>query len=85
MPVISRFLGIAIRMFYREHGPPHFHASYGDHRIVVAIQTGAVDGHFPPRALGHVMEWYHLHRQELLSDWQLAAQGKPLEPIPPLE
>jgi Domain of unknown function (DUF4160) len=85
MPVISRFLGIAIRMFYREHGPPHFHASYGEHRIVVSIQTGAVEGHFPPRAFGHVMEWYHLHRQELVRDWQLAEQGKPLEPIPPLE
>jgi len=26
MPVISTFFGIVIRMFYREHGLPHFHA-----------------------------------------------------------
>lgn len=26
MPVISRFFGIVIFMFWREHAPPHFHA-----------------------------------------------------------
>jgi hypothetical protein len=30
VPEISRFLGIVITMFYRDHGPPHFHASYGE-------------------------------------------------------
>ena len=28
MPVISFFFGVVIRMFYREHGVPHFHAEY---------------------------------------------------------
>lgn len=28
MPVISTFFGIVIRMYYREHGVPHFHAEY---------------------------------------------------------
>ena len=28
MPVISTFFGIVIRMFYREHGLPHFHAEF---------------------------------------------------------
>jgi hypothetical protein len=28
MPTISVFLGIAIRMYYDEHGVPHFHAHY---------------------------------------------------------
>jgi hypothetical protein len=27
----SRFLGIVIGMFFNEHGPPHFHAVYGEH------------------------------------------------------
>ncbi len=85
MPIISRFLGITVRMFYREHGPPHFHATYGEHRVVVEIPTGFVSGAFPPRALSHVLEWYHLHRRELARDWELAAEGKPLEPIAPLE
>jgi hypothetical protein len=30
MPTISRFFGIAIRMYYDDHDPPHFHAYYGE-------------------------------------------------------
>jgi uncharacterized protein DUF2442/uncharacterized protein DUF4160 len=28
VPTISRFFGIAIRMYFDEHAPPHFHAYY---------------------------------------------------------
>jgi hypothetical protein len=85
MPEISRFLGIVIRMCYREHAPPHFHARYGEHEIVVHIETGFVEGWFPRRALRHVVERWELHRGELSEDWSLAAAGKPLRPIAPLE
>lgn len=30
MPVISHFYGIAIKMYFNDHLPPHFHAIYGD-------------------------------------------------------
>ena len=30
MPVILRFYGIAIKMYFKEHGVPHFHAVYGE-------------------------------------------------------
>ena len=29
MPEVSRFLGIIIALYYKEHEPPHFHAKYG--------------------------------------------------------
>ena len=38
MPEISRFLGIIIRMYLREHAPPHFHAEYGEYEITVDIK-----------------------------------------------
>ena len=63
MPEISRFLGIVIAMFYRDHVPAHFHAMYGDYEITVTIETGIVTGRFPRRALRHVLEWYELHKQ----------------------
>jgi hypothetical protein len=56
MPEISRFLGIVIRMFYRDHAPPHFHAEYGAYEITVEIETGIVEGKFPKRALRAVLE-----------------------------
>ncbi len=85
MPEISRFLGIVIGMFYKEHGVAHFHAVYGEHEISVEVESGAVHGSFPPRALRHVLEWAALHKAELLTNWELAREGKPLNRIPPLE
>lgn len=39
----------------------------------------------PSRALGLVLEWANLHKQELLENWQLARKGQPLNRIAPLE
>ena len=85
MPVISRFLGIVISMFWNDHAPPHFHARYGDYEITVEIESGIVDGKFPPRALRHVLEWRELHQTELLNDWDLCRKSQMPEPIQPLE
>jgi hypothetical protein len=85
MPEISRFLGIAIAMYFDDHGVPHFHAVYGEHRVSVEVDSGAVHGTFPPRALRHVLEWAALHRAELLANWQRASEGRPLDRIAPLE
>ncbi|HLF88933.1 MAG TPA: DUF4160 domain-containing protein [Anaerolineales bacterium] len=86
MPEISRFLGIVIAMFYNDHGPPHFHARYGNHEIRVNIETGQIlSGNFPRRAQNLVLEWLNLHRTELMLNWELAGQRKPLKKIAPLE
>jgi hypothetical protein len=85
MPELCRFLGIVIYMLYDDHKPPHFHAEYGDYRISVDIHSGVVEGRFPPRALSAVLEWYGLHKGELLEDWDLAEKHRPLKKIPPLE
>jgi hypothetical protein len=37
MPEISRFFGIIIAMYYKEHAPPHFHVKYGGQRAAFAI------------------------------------------------
>ena len=72
-------------MFFNEHGPPHFHAVYGEYKITVEIESGAVRGAFPTRALRLVLEWASLHREELLTDWERARQRQPLIRIEPLE
>ena len=86
MPEVSRFLGIVIGMFYKDHNPPHFHATYGEHEIAVSIQDGEILwGSFPRRALAHVMEWHEAHQAELEQDWERARARRPLQPIDPLE
>jgi hypothetical protein len=39
MPTISAFYGILIQIFWREHGPPHFHALYAEHEALIDIRT----------------------------------------------
>jgi hypothetical protein len=85
MPELSRFLGIVIGMFPREHPPAHFHAVYGEFQITVDIETGVVHGDFPKRALRLVLEWLDLHEQELLDAWNLIQSGRPANRIEPLE
>jgi len=85
MPVINRFLGIIIAMYWDDHSPPHFHAKYGEYEITVNIHTGLVEGRFPKRALRHVLDWYELHKEELLEDWVLCQNKDAPNPIEPLE
>ena len=85
MPVISRFFGIVIYMYWRDHAPPHFHAKYQDEEVTVEIETGTVVGNINARALRLVQEWRELHKPELLEDWRLAEGKRSLKHIKPLE
>ena len=85
MPQVSRFLGIVIAMYYRDHAPPHFHALYGECELVVRIDDGVTEGRFPRRALGLVLEWYDLNKDSLEDNWDRARRGQSIRPIPPLE
>ena len=72
-------------MFYRDHVPPHFHATYGEYDITVDIETGVVHGRFPKRALRLVLEWLDLHKTDLMESWDRAKDRRPLRRIEPLE
>ena len=85
MPIISRFFGIVVYIYWRDHRPPHFHAKYQDEEVTVDIQTGEVTGRMSRRALAMIEEWRVLHRDELLEDWRLAEAKKTLNRVPPLE
>jgi hypothetical protein len=86
MPEVSRFFGIAVRFYYNDHEPPHFHAAYGEHEALIAIETLAVlRGELPRRALALVLEWAALHRGELQKNWARAREGATPSPIAPLD
>ena len=85
MPELSRFFGIIIYMNWRDHNPPHIHASYGDDEIIIGLNGKILKGNLSKRALSLVFEWLAIHHDELLDNWQLAQQRKLLLPIEPLE
>jgi hypothetical protein len=85
MPTISWFNGIAIRMFFNDHAPPHFHAFYGRHEAKVSIETGRIiDGSLPPTQRRLVLEWTLRYRERLVTDWALVRAEQPPERIPGL-
>lgn len=84
MPVISRFYGIVIRMYFlqKEHNPPHIHAIYGDDMAAITITEGKIlEGALPAKALEMVREWITLYKEELLSIWE----SQDFKHLPPLE
>ena len=82
MPTISYFYGIAIRMYYNDHNPPHFHAVYGRSQALIRIADAVViAGQLPPTALRLVSEWTALRRMELEANWELGREAKPFEKI----
>ena len=85
MPVICMFAGIKFSMYYNDHTPPHFHADYGERKALVAIEESCViRGSLPNRQLKYVLAWAEFHKDELMQNWELAKEGKPLNPIEPL-
>ena len=86
MPEISRFFGIVIRMFFDDHAPPHFHASYGRSGAEVGIRPIQVlHSELPPRALSLVLEWTASHQAALLANWERLQAGRAARKVPPLK
>ncbi|MGH7468093.1 MAG: DUF4160 domain-containing protein [Longimicrobiales bacterium] len=76
---------MVIYVYWRDHGPSHFHASYGDDEVLVSIDDLTVlEGKVPPRVMGLVIEWATLHQDELRVVWQQAVNLEPLSKIDPL-
>ena len=72
MPVIARFYGIVIKMYFREseHNSPHFHCIYGEYVGVIRIDTfEMIEGDLPNKALNLVKEWGEKYRTELIKMW----------------
>jgi hypothetical protein len=79
MPIISLFFGIVIRMYFDDHPPPHFHASYQGFEAFIRIDDGEViHGSLPKKAARIVRQWALDHRNELMANW---ARGEALLPM----
>ena len=86
MPVISTFFGIVIRMYYREHGVPHFHAEYQGQQATFTFEGELLAGDIRSRtALRLIKEWSLVRRAELEANWSRIKAGEPLERVAPLD
>ena len=84
MPEISRFYGIIISLYWKDHNPPHVHFTYGDYECSISVLDRVVDGQAPAKVIAKVNLWIDLHEQEILSLWENAQEGKQIGRIEPL-
>ena len=86
MPTISMFRGIRITMYYNDHMPPHFHASYAGEEALVSINDiELIQGGFPNKQLKMLLGWAAFHQEELMENWELAKASQELFAIEPLK
>ena len=63
--------------YVRDHPQPLFHAIYGEHEAVVAIETvEIIDGALPKAAARLVKEWALARQDQLRQIWSLARAGE---------
>ncbi len=76
MPEISRFYGIIIYMYFKDHAPPHFHVKYNEFNAIISIEDFAItQGKLPAKAIGLVIEWATLHQEELMKNWKSLSES----------
>lgn len=86
LPTISMFRGIKITMYWMDHMPPYFHATYGDEEVLVSIKDLEVlDGSLPSKQLKMLLGWAALRQDQLLDNWELASKSQELFAIEPLK
>ena len=82
MPEVSRFYGIVIKVYFRDHPPPHLHAVYAEHQALYDIETlEVIEGDLPRTAAKLVVEWATLNQKALRQIWET----QDFLAIPPLE
>jgi hypothetical protein len=84
VPTISRFHGIVIRMYFEDHGFPHFHAEAAGRKAKIRVdQIEVIESNLTRKQLRMVCQWAALHQPELEKNWQLARESGTLEEIEP--
>lgn len=71
MPLISMFYGIIIRMYFDDHNPPHFHASYQGHEATFSFDGERIEGELPKKQERLIAAWADIHQDELIANWEL--------------
>ncbi len=84
MPVISKFYGITIKIYFRskEHNPPHIHAFYGDYVGVFSLVNDEMfEGEIPNKEQQMIIRFIKFYRNQLVD----MCNTQVFEMLPPIE
>ena len=88
MPSISMFYGLVVYLYYidnKQYNMPHIHLKYQRDEAVFNILDGELlEGELPKAKIRLIQAWIEVHREDLLTNWELALNGQTPLPIEPL-
>ncbi len=71
-------------MYFGDHNPPHFHVKYNEYECFVSIiDFKIIEGSLPKKVEKLVTAWAEMYQEDLMKNWELSLQEKPLIPILP--
>ena len=71
MPILVRLQHCVIRMYFRDHNPPHFHIDTPEQGALMAIRTlEVIDGSVDARALREAKDWAEANYDRLWDAWR---------------
>lgn len=78
MPIVAIVAGCAIRFYYRDHEPAHFHAALpdGTEMLVRITDFTILAGSLPPAQRRAVLEWAAPRRDALAVAWLRCREKK---------
>ncbi|OAV45066.1 DUF4160 domain-containing protein [Lewinella sp. 4G2] len=70
MPTVHTIGSIKIKLYYKDHLPPHFHAQYNEFEILIEIRSlEKYAGDLPKKQLKAVLEWAAENQEALMERW----------------
>ncbi len=71
MPVVKRFGGFLIAMYFEDHSPPHVHVVTPDTEALVSIAEGEIfAGAIPAKFRRQALTWIASNREALMTLWE---------------
>ena len=71
MPILVRLQYCVIRMYFKDHNPPHFHIDTPEQGAVMAIRTlELIEGDVDRRALREAKDWAEANYDRLWTAWR---------------
>jgi len=69
LPIIGVVSGVLIKMFYKDHNPPHFHTKYGGDKAVFDLDGNLLKGKIPKNKRKKVEKWAKENKDYIKNKW----------------
>lgn len=87
MPIISQFYGIVVSIYFddqNKHYLQHLHVRYNEYKAIYDFDANILNGEFPLKQKKLIEAWIIIHKEELMTLWNLMQEQGRYFKIKPL-